>query len=30
MTRRQELSVDGFEIDAYMRVIERVKEIALE
>jgi hypothetical protein len=30
MTRRQELSVDGIEFDACVKVIERVKEIALE
>jgi hypothetical protein len=30
MTFRQESSVDGIEFDDYMRVIDRVKEIALE
>ncbi len=29
MTFRQESSVDGIEFDDYMRVIDRVKEIAL-
>ncbi|RPJ01724.1 MAG: DUF4392 domain-containing protein, partial [Deltaproteobacteria bacterium] len=30
ITGRQDHSVDGIEFDAYMKVIERVKEIALE
>jgi hypothetical protein len=30
ITRRQDLSVDGIEFKDYMKVIERIKEIALE
>ena len=30
ITRRQDSSVDGIEFDAYLKVIERLKEIALE
>jgi hypothetical protein len=30
ITRKQDRSVDGIEFDDYMRVIERIKEIAFE
>ena len=30
MTRKQDHSVDGIEFDDYMKVIDRVKEIAFE